>query len=310
MENRCQQIPPSVLHRLHSEDFPQFQDFPYEYEGTAVYVTRHHEWEEEIGDNDHAWIADLQNTLRKLPEPLPYLAVLVANGDKIGAAISNLPDAAASRAFSHALSGFAEQARQIVRDHHGVLVYAGRDDVLAFLPVDRCLPCARELRDRFLECLQPEVPEKTPTLSIGLAIGHFLENLEDLLEYGRTAKKAAKNVEGTDALAVHLHKRNDTPIRTAARWDTQPEKRLTLYAELIQLEALPGQLSYDLGKLIDLYEASDWPDDQRREALQHDALRIIADKQPQQAAATWPTFAISCDNVKPLRIHRPSATIC
>lgn len=274
----CEQMPRSVLQRLNSADFPQFEDFPFE--GTAVYVTRHHEWEEEIGDNDHAWIADLQNTLRKLPEPLPYLAVLVADGDKVGAAISNLPNATANRAFSHALSGFADQARQIVRDHHGVLVYAGGDDVLAFLPVDRCLPCARQLRDRFLECLQPQVPEKTPTLSIGLAIGHFLENLEDLLEYGRIAEKAAKKVEGKDALAVHLHKRHGSPIRTAAPWNLQPDKRLTLYAELIQTEALPSKLPYDLQKLIDLYESPGWPDDQRREALQRDALRIIADKQP------------------------------
>lgn len=274
----CQQMPPSVLHRLNPNDFPQFEDFPFE--GTAVYVTRHHEWEEEIGDNGRTWTADLQNTLRKLPTPLPYLAVLVADGDKVGAAISKLPDAAANRAFSHALSGFADQARQIVRDHHGVLVYAGGDDVLAFLPVDRCLPCARELRDRFLECLKSQVPSHPPTLSVGIAIGHFLENLEDLLEYGRTAEKAAKNVDGKDALAVHLYKRHGSPIRTAAPWNLQPEKRLTLYAELIQTEALPSKLPYDLQKLIDLYKPSGWPGELRREALQQDALRIIADKQP------------------------------
>ncbi|MCS6864569.1 MAG: type III-B CRISPR-associated protein Cas10/Cmr2 [Gemmataceae bacterium] len=278
LKNACESLPPQVLHRLDTSAFPQFQDFPYE--GTAVYVTRHHEWEEELDESDRGCVSQLQHVLTKLPEPLPYLAVLVADGDKVGAAISRLPNPDANRAFSKALASFADQARTIVNQHRGVLVYAGGDDVLAFLPVDQCLPCARALRDTFRDCLQTQVPEKTPTLSVGIAIGHFMENLEDLLEYARAAEKAAKLVPGKDALAVHLHKRSGSPVGMASRWETNPDQRLTLYAELIQREALPSKLPYDLQQLIELYSSRSWPAELCREALQRDALRIIADKQP------------------------------
>jgi CRISPR-associated protein Cmr2 len=284
----CNDLPSQVLHGLNTNRFPQFRAFPFE--GTAVYLSRHHEWEQEIDEEDRLNLADIQSALEQLPEPSPYLAVLVADGDKMGAAISQLPNADANRAFSKALAGFAAEAQKIVTDHHGVLVYAGGDDVLAFLPVDQCLACARALRDQFIACLKSQVPENTPTLSVGIAIGHFLENLEDLLDYGRAAEKAAKGVPGKDALAVHLHKRGGSPIQVAARWETKPEQRLTLYAELMQHEALPSKLPYDLMKLIEIYQADGWPEGERRQAMQRDALRIIADKQPRAGRRYMPTI--------------------
>jgi CRISPR-associated protein Cmr2 len=271
----CEKLPRDILQRLDKTAFPQFAEFPYE--GTAVYRSRHFEWEEELEEHDRPKIKDIHDPLQRLPEPKPYLAVLVADGDRMGAAIAALDSPEAHREFSKALAGFANAARMIVQEHYGVLVYAGGDDVLAFLPVDQCLLCARALHEDFRQRL---ANYGHPTLSVGLAIGHFLENLEDLLDHGRAAEKAAKNVAGKDALAVHLHKRSGAPIKMASRWDTKPDQRLTLYAELLQHEALPSKLPYDLKKLIDIYQAEGWQDAVRRQALQKDALRIIADKQP------------------------------
>jgi CRISPR-associated protein Cmr2 len=286
----CRRLGNGVIRSLNVEPergHPHFQAFPYE--GTAVYTSRHHELIEEAQIEQNQ-LRDLQNALTKFPEPNPYLAVLVADGDKMGAAISALTSPDANREFSRDLAGFANSARAIVNDHNGVLVYAGGDDVLAFLPVDQCLACARALRDQFIACLKSQVPENTPTLSVGIAIGHFLENLEDLLDYGRAAEKAAKGVPGKDALAVHLHKRGGSPIQVAARWETKPEQRLTLYAELMQHEALPSKLPYDLMKLIEIYQADGWPVGERRQAMQRDALRIIADKQPRAGRRYMPTI--------------------
>lgn len=276
----CDELPGSVLHRLDTQSFPAFRDFPYE--GTAVYVGRHREWQQEIDEEDRFIIEDIQKALSNLPTPLPYLAVLVADGDSMGATISALVSPEAHRAFSAALDGFANAARQIIQDHHGVLVYAGGDDVLAFLPVDKCLEGARQLHDHFVNLLTNYKSKdgKSPTLSVGIAIGHFMENLEDLLDYGRAAEKAAKGVPSKDALAVHLHKRSGAPIKMASRWQSHPDSRLTLYAELLQKEALPSKLPYDLNQLAELYEAPRWAEDVRRMAMQKDVLRIIADKQP------------------------------
>ena len=38
-----------------------------------------------------------------------------------------------------------QNADRVVREHHGVLIYSGGDDVLAFLPLDQALKCARAL---------------------------------------------------------------------------------------------------------------------------------------------------------------------
>lgn len=292
--SQCNDLPSDVVHRL--TGFSQFSDFPFE--GTTLFRSRHHEWWEETEDapererEQPAWYAEFDSQLKALEdfaachgvgkEPNPYLAVLVADGDKMGAAISALTSPKANREFSSTLAGFADSARTIVNDHNGVLVYAGGDDVLAFLPVDKCLGCARKLHDDFGARL---AKYGTPTLSVGIAIGHFMENLEDLLDYGRAAEKAAKNIEGKDALAVHLHKRGGAPIRIARRWEQDSDNKLTLYAELMQKEALPSKLPYDLQKLAEVYEADGWNESDRLQAMRQDTLRVVADKQPRAGKA-------------------------
>jgi CRISPR-associated protein Cmr2 len=266
----------SIVRGLDTATFRQYSAFPYE--GTAVYPTRHNELIEETGIELER-LRQLRDALARLPEPSPYLAVLVADGDRMGAAISNLPDAETNRAFSRTLAGFATEAQKIVASHQGVLVYAGGDDVLAFLPVDKCLGCARCLSEKFTELLKDYKNDKSesPTLSVGIAIGHFMENLEDLLDYGRAAEKAAKKPD-RNGLAVHLHKRGGAPVQVRSQWTDQPDQRLNQYAELIRKEAIPGKLPYDLRKLADVYE--DWPQDTLVQALRADVLRVIRDKQP------------------------------
>ena len=279
-----------VVHRLNTNEYPQFQDFPFE--GTAVYPRRHHEWLEESEMSEDE-IRDLQAILKTLPEANPYLAVLVADGDRIGAIISELADAESNREFSKTLSGFSAEAKEIASDHNGVLIYAGGDDVLAFLPADKCLDCARKLHDKFGELLgnYKTADGKTPTFSTGIAIGHFLENLEDLLEMGRAAEKHAKTPrpddegqEDRDGLAVHLHKRGGAPIEIRSPWDTCPDVRIQNYAELMIAHAIPGGFAYELHQLIDLYAswqaADDAPKSKQLDALRKDTIRVIRDKQP------------------------------
>lgn len=273
---QCDTLPRDVLHRLDSNRFPQFRNFPFE--GSAVYVNRHHEWQEEVGDNLAASIAGIRETLSCLPQPLPYLAILLADGDGMGAVISKLRTADENRAFSAVLARFAADVEKIVAGCNGIVVYAGGDDVLAFVPVDKCLECAQNLHDRFTSCLNQY---ERPTLSVGIAMAHFLENLEDLLEYARMAERSAKHVLGKNALAVHLYKRGGAPVLSASSWTTQPCERLTRYAELIQTRAIPNKLPYDLSRLLKVYQSNNWRQAAFcQRAIQQDVLRVIADKQP------------------------------
>ena len=85
--NACREIGNQIIRPLNASDYPQFQPFPFE--GTAVYTSRHHELIEETGAKKES-IQSLQEALEEWPEPEPYLAVLVADGDKLGAALSKL----------------------------------------------------------------------------------------------------------------------------------------------------------------------------------------------------------------------------
>lgn len=293
----CDQLGNSVIRQLDisANGHPHYAAFPFE--GTAVFRNRHHELIEEA-ELDREALRPLANAVARLGEPSPYLAVIVADGDKMGETLAKLRGADEHRAFSAKLAEFAEHARGIVNEHQGVLVYAGGDDVLAFAPVDQCLVCARKLHDKFGELLKEwgEKAETAITLSVGVAIGHFLENLEDLREYGQTAEKDAKTPDASgvkNALAVHLHKRGGGPIKVRARWldpksekhwADSPDTRLTKLAEMLREGCLPTRLATDLNRMADVYDA--WPRDDEpakqrvKLAIERDVLRVIAAKQP------------------------------
>ena len=271
---------PEAVHRLDVNIYPQYSALPYE--GTAVYPSRHREWIEEVQDFDEPELKPLRDALAKLPEPLPYLAVLVADGDRMGELISRLQTPDQNRRFSRTLAAFSGRVAELLRAHAGFAVYAGGDDVLAFVPVDKCLACARALHDAFDRCLGEFARDvglgTAPTLSVGIAIGHFLEDMEDLLVYGRAAERDAKEPD-RNGLAVHLRKRGGEPIAARWRWDEQPHDLLTHYARLHLKNALPYGFARELRELCRLY--SRWPDRSRAlEALKADARRLVRAKTP------------------------------
>jgi len=184
----------------------------------------------------------------KLDEPNPYYALLAGDGDRMGDAISALATPADNRAFSQALAGFAGAAGDIVHDHDGAVVYAGGDDVLALLPVHTAVDCAAALAAAFGVALAGYGP---PTFSVGLAIVHHLEPLEDALALARRAERAAKEVDGDDAvdgknaLAVALDKRSGAPRLVAGHWGAL-DRRLLALAALHQAGAIPDRLAYQL----------------------------------------------------------------
>lgn len=176
--------------------------------------------------------------LDRMNDPNPYVACLVADGDRMGRALDDVHDVAAHRLFSRRLSHFAEDARRIVeQDHGGVLVYAGGDDVLAFVNVIDALPCAEALRAAFSELVQQAVSDVSllappPTLSVGIGIGHLLESMGHLRSLGAAAERLAKTQR--NALAVLLEKRSGGRTEFLASWNEGPAARLRSAAALLQ----------------------------------------------------------------------------
>ena len=277
LKEQCKRLGGDVIGKIDEGKFPIYAAFPYD--GTAVYRDRYPSLAKEAG-RDVRELAQLREALDRLTrpknrggfgfgDPYPYVALLVADGDRMGKLISALDSPERHREFSRLLAGFAEEAAGIVREHNGVCIYAGGDDVLALLPVDRCLECARTLHDRFATLVRPAAPQGLEvTFSTGLAIGHFMDPLEDLRNYAREAEKAAKSAtpetDGSglhaerNALAVFVHPRGGAPFGIREQWQDQDddasiERRLARWAGLFRKGSLPNKLPYDVRQLARHY---------------------------------------------------------
>ncbi|MGO0122925.1 type III-B CRISPR-associated protein Cas10/Cmr2 [Desulfothermobacter acidiphilus] len=186
--------------------------------------------------------------------PFPYYALLLADGDHMGKVIDAQSSPEGHQKLSRKQSEFASEARKIVEKHRGALIYSGGDDVLALVPLHKLLKCARTLSDTFRAKLSEfkakdgdeEIP---PSLSMGIVIAHHLTPLSDVLELARKAEKAAKELEGKNALAVLLSKRSGEERTVRGHWgelDQQLEWLVNLHRE----DAIPDGAAYELKELV------------------------------------------------------------
>lgn len=228
---------------------------PFGFDGSVLLPSRWRSVFEEQGlqGDPDAWGRQHVRPLsRRLDEPYPYVACLVADGDRMGRAIDSIGSADQHRAFSKALAGFAEEARRIVeQQHRGALVYAGGDDVLAFVSLPEALACADALRTAFGSAMATACATlpagNRPTLSVGLGIGHVMESMGDLLTLGRQAEREAKR--DRNALAVLVDKRSGGSRVWRAQWSTGPVRELTDAAALLR-DRIPSRKVYEIASIL------------------------------------------------------------
>ena len=164
-------------------------------------------------------------------------------------------------AASKALRDFSlHVTREIVeKDHIGKLVYAGGDDVLAFVNLKDLLDVMRKLRAYFSGSIKidpdsrlvdidhkdgsgyiPVDGEGNPvdtgnnkqikglmlsmgtnaTASMGVVIAHHSDNLSQLLEQVRNCERKAKEIAGKDAFCIALAKRAGGTEFMSVKWYT------------------------------------------------------------------------------------------
>ncbi len=227
-------------------------------------------------------------------KPIPYYALLQADGDNIGKIIDQYSKTDAEhRKFSKQLSCFAAKVGDIVEKHEGSLVYSGGDDVLAFVPLHTVLACARCLADEFYKRLtdfkvKVNEGEKdvSPTLSVGIAVVHHLEPLSDALVLVRQAEKTAKAITGKNALAVTVSKRSGVDRTVKGRWDEKFYQRLTYLIRLHRQDAISGSAAYELRELALQLKVPDKVTEETKENFQEiariEAVRILQRKKAQQ----------------------------
>lgn len=240
-----------ALPRLNRPDLARTKAFPFE-AGVLLESRVAPTFEElEIPADPEAFVRhELRPLYRKLFEPAPYVACLVADGDRMGKALDGLDSPKAHRRFSKAMAEFAGGARKVVEKNHlGSLVYAGGDDVLAFLPVSEAVACADVLRRAFAETAGKAMGSgaSPPTLSVGIGIGHVMEAMGDLLELGRNAEKLAKTKR--NALAILLDKRSGGSRSWIASWDEDPVHRLDCDRRLVE-DLLSVKKIHEIGAIL------------------------------------------------------------
>jgi len=202
----------------------------------------------------------LKNALAAInSSPTPYGVLLKADGDRMGELLGQAQCADESRTLSKALHQFASDVRHIVQQHRGHAVYAGGDDVLAFLPLAEAFECAQKLAKRFHTQMETaatqlrQPPDSYPTLSVGLAIGHFVQPMRQLRHRAIRAEHLAKGNDQENprnALAICLGIRSGHELRWRCNWDDQKALDATqCFIQAYQNKELPSRISQDLREM-------------------------------------------------------------
>ncbi len=169
-----------------------------------------------------------------------YYAILLMDGDRMGERFSRGTKEVYGQ-ISERLAHFSrEEVPEIVESVRDArLVYAGGDDVLAFLPVDAALSIAHKLRFTFSDP-KKGLDEKA-TACVGLIIGHKKTPLQGLLRAVRHLEnlaKAYKNpVTGMEknALALAVHTRSGEISQTVLPWEIESSDTISLMLDFIGL---------------------------------------------------------------------------
>jgi len=204
-----------------------------------------------------ARLAALYRTLGQRPSR--YLAVVVLDGDSMGQWLTSALGQGgleAHRAISRQLARFAAAAEKIAEQAvpDTVFVYRGGDDVVALVPAEQAVPLVLALGNAFTEETQGR------SASAGIAIGHWLEPLGDLLQSAREAEKRAKRLPGKKAVAVELQPRGGEIVRVVARAD---QLAALEFADLVDrfrrdgAGSLSGRLPTDLRQLARAFPQAD-----------------------------------------------------
>lgn len=183
-----------------------------------------------------AALAELSKRLSGIDtRPNPYVALLYADGDRMGRFLGVATTAAQHSRISQAIAAFSAEVPQIARHHDAHAIYHGGDDVMVACTLPRAVDCGRALADAFARHMQALVrtlaaegvevaPADVPTLRVGIAIGHITEPMNFLRQNAKQAEQLAKRgADGAgrgNALGIGLHLRSGPVISARLAFET------------------------------------------------------------------------------------------
>lgn len=217
----------------------------------------------EIVDNLKVLKKTLAPLFQSYGEPYRYGVLLLADGDRMGELLDKAKTQVQHQEITQALSNFAGQVAYTMRQSSGHCIYAGGDDVLGFVPLDKAYKCADDLQKLFANSLSGVAnklgAENSPTLSVGLAICHIMTPLGVIRELASQAEKFAKGdhvdeSQGTEkrrnALGILLSVRSGNDTKLRFNWDDSSglnafETMVNYYVE----KQIPSRIAYDVREI-------------------------------------------------------------
>lgn len=190
-----------------------------------------------------------------------YYALLMLDGDNMGKWMSGeyIKEDENLEKYLHELSSsmgkFSEKLYEIVQNEKGRVVYAGGDDLLAFINLDYLFPVLEDIRKAFKNIVSDNIQEylktsKEITLSGGVVVAHYKHPLSDVITHIHQAEKAAKTYrQAKNCLNMTVLKHSGEITTTNLPWNINTDETMMIL-EKIRI-AQKENFSYNYLNIID-----------------------------------------------------------
>lgn len=201
----------------------------------------------------------------------------------MGATLKAIVDEKGHFRFSQDLGEFAKAVKGIVEAHCGTPVFAGGDDVVALLPVDTALACAKKLHDIFSEMVNG------PTLTVGVAFCPTENNLQDCVHFAKKLESEGKKLPGKDALAIGARVRSGSDLIVCGGWESDFYERFRSVLDLYLNKEIPRGFFADVAELVRLTDG--WKEGgYDTGAMNQEFCRIRKRKEPEPPESILQSF--------------------
>lgn len=154
-----------------------------------------------------------------LGAPSRFYALVLGDGDRLGKLVGEL----GGRIVGPAVSRFTTAARSLVREHDGVTVYAGGDDVMAMLPAESALRCAQALSQAYRGAFRSDRLPVAATLSAAVVFAHIRYPLGRVIETAhQLLDDVAKDANGRDSVVASVLKPSGKNCEWVTTWSRCP----------------------------------------------------------------------------------------
>ena len=123
------------------------------------------------------------------------------------------------RIVSESVSRFVKAVPDISAEYDGVAIYAGGEDVLIMLPVDKAIECAQAISRQYRASFPEHTDRATASASVVFAHKRGVTLRAALEEGRRLLDDVAKDGNGRDSLAVSVLKPSGRYCEWASSWD-------------------------------------------------------------------------------------------